>query len=191
MSADLVNLARAGWSSNAVSAILVDHEIRWSTLTEDSSDALRGWAGVLRSVFTAADLEELCAVTNGLLERGTSRAYLTIHDRLRRTYISFPMRKTSLPESAPSRVAASPCSSLNPEETDSAPADATAAASSSSTPAATVAERTARHAAATMSPSPGTGRSFNGKSEGLSTLVLNAPVAAHALRGRVQERQCD
>ncbi|WP_323742266.1 CGNR zinc finger domain-containing protein [Microbacterium sp. UFMG61] len=36
-------------------------------------------------------------MTNGLLERGTSRAYLTIHDRLRRTYISFPMRKTSLP----------------------------------------------------------------------------------------------
>ena len=83
LAADLVNLARTGWSNAAAAAILHNHEIRRSTLNDTASQALREWAGTLRNVFSASNLEELCAATNEMLEQGTSRAYLTIHDQLR------------------------------------------------------------------------------------------------------------
>ena len=83
LAADLVNLARTGWSRAAAAAVLHEHEIRRPALDETASEALRDWAETLRTVFSAGDLEELCGATNDMLEQGTSRAYLTIHDRLR------------------------------------------------------------------------------------------------------------
>ncbi|WP_427135311.1 CGNR zinc finger domain-containing protein [Pseudarthrobacter sp. S9] len=84
LAADLVNLARGGeWTPGAAKQILDGHQIRRTALTSSSSEQLRQWSLRLLTAFEPTSVEARCAAINGLLERGTSRAYLTTHDQLR------------------------------------------------------------------------------------------------------------
>lgn len=83
LAADLVNLAHTRWSSVAAAGILAEHEIRRSELEEEASDALCAWTAELRRVFDAADVGERCTAINEILDAGTSRVYVTLHDELR------------------------------------------------------------------------------------------------------------
>ena len=84
LAADLVNLAAGGaWTAQEARIILDRHQIRRAALGSSSSEQLRQWSLQLRSAFEPASVEARCGTINGLLDTGTSRAYLTTHDQLR------------------------------------------------------------------------------------------------------------
>lgn len=84
LAADLVNLGSGDrWTAAEAQATLDRHEIRRSALNHSASEQLRQWSSRLRSAFEPADIGSRCAAINELLDAGTSRVYLTIHDQLR------------------------------------------------------------------------------------------------------------
>lgn len=83
LAADLVNLARGtSWSVAGLEAVLAQHHIRRRSSLGGAADELRGWAGRLRTAFSASDARKRCKAINALLENGTARAFLTTHNDL-------------------------------------------------------------------------------------------------------------
>lgn len=83
LAAELANLARQKWDLASAARILDGFGIRRASLTSASSEQLRQWSQRLFSAFDTADAWTRCSAVNGLLQDGTSRAYLTMHDQLR------------------------------------------------------------------------------------------------------------
>ncbi|MBB2921252.1 CGNR zinc finger domain-containing protein [Cellulomonas cellasea] len=80
---DLVNLADAAWSHDALSATLTLHDFAHPDLDAPAVEELRNWARRLRTVFEAPDADARCSAVNALLAAGAGRAHLSTHDGLR------------------------------------------------------------------------------------------------------------
>ncbi|WP_430592388.1 CGNR zinc finger domain-containing protein [Humidisolicoccus flavus] len=76
LAAALVNAT----TPRAYESLLVQHGVRKPSLTTGDEQALGTWVGVLRTVFTAPDLDARCAASNELLAQAGGALYLSTHD---------------------------------------------------------------------------------------------------------------
>lgn len=81
LAVDLVNLASR--EAGSIEEALRDHGIRRPAVAGSACNALSSWIEELREAFAATGAPERCNAVNRLLELGTSRAYLTMHDGFR------------------------------------------------------------------------------------------------------------
>ncbi|MGL4176469.1 MAG: CGNR zinc finger domain-containing protein [Dermatophilaceae bacterium] len=84
LSAALVNhLGEARWTTAGVESLLRANAIRRPAVSASTVAALRRWAGRLRTVFEASDVEGRCRAVNALLADGTAGVSITTHGAAR------------------------------------------------------------------------------------------------------------